>query len=73
MQDPTIVLKHIINDTIDLYRLATKDNIATISEELLKYGKEIKRNTESLIDMAWYRVDADEWRKKHPSGARTKL
>lgn len=73
MQDPVYNLKTIVSNAIDLYRRIEMDAPEITPEEIVKIGKDIKRNAEGLVDMAWYKVDADDWDKKHPGHVGTKL
>lgn len=74
MQDPVYNLKNIINDAIDLYRQIIDEDAPTYApEEIVKIGKDIKEKVEGLVDMAWYKVDSENWDEKHPGHVGTKL
>lgn len=74
MQDPVFNLKAIVDGAIDLYRQATeKDAPFCAPEEIVKMGKDIKSKVEGLVDMAWYRVAAEDWKKNHPGHVGTRL
>lgn len=73
MSDPTDDLKNIIQNAIDLYSQLYKEYPTLSPEDVVKVGKGIKHNVERLVDMVWYRVDADDWDKKHQGHVRTNL
>lgn len=73
MQNPVYNLKCIIDDAIDLYRAIFDNDSPLMPEELIKAGKDIKRKTEGLIDMAWYHKDSKDWEEKHPGNVGTSL